>query len=84
MVLDNKTYANIVANSQSSHYDHAENRYPLAHNRVSRHFVSGAVRSPVGKSRSVGISPVRGSDPVGNVYGQASSGTRDSQTSDSV
>jgi hypothetical protein len=31
------------------HYDHAENRYPLAHNLVTSHFVSGAVRFPVGK-----------------------------------
>jgi len=30
------------------HYDHANNRYPLAHNLVTSHFVSGAVRFPVG------------------------------------
>ncbi len=29
------------------HYDHAENRYPLAHNLVTSHFVSGAVRFPI-------------------------------------
>lgn len=29
------------------HYDHCENRYPLAHNLVTSHFVSGAVRFPV-------------------------------------
>ncbi|MBF0238335.1 MAG: transposase [SAR324 cluster bacterium] len=29
------------------HYDHCENRYPLAHNLVTSHFVSGAVRYPV-------------------------------------
>lgn len=31
------------------HYDHTENRYPLAHNLVTSHWVSGAVRFPVGK-----------------------------------
>jgi SRSO17 transposase len=30
------------------HYDHTDNRYPLAHNLVTSHFVSGAVRVPVG------------------------------------
>lgn len=30
------------------HYDHTDNRYPLAHNLVTSHFVSGAVRFPVG------------------------------------
>jgi SRSO17 transposase len=29
------------------HYDHSENRYPLAHNLVTSHFVSGAVRFPI-------------------------------------
>ncbi|MCA1607091.1 MAG: transposase, partial [Acidobacteria bacterium] len=29
------------------HYDHCENRYPLAHNLVTSHYVSGAVRFPV-------------------------------------
>jgi hypothetical protein len=29
------------------HYDHADNRYPLAHNLVTSHSVSGAVRFPV-------------------------------------
>lgn len=29
------------------HYDHAENRYLLAHNLVTSHYVSGAVRFPV-------------------------------------
>ncbi len=29
------------------HYDHCEGRYPLAHNLVTSHFVSGAVRFPV-------------------------------------
>ena len=31
----------------SRHYDHSEARYPLAHNLVSSHLVSGAVRFPV-------------------------------------
>lgn len=29
------------------HYDHADNGYPLAHNPVTSHYVSGAVRFPV-------------------------------------
>ena len=29
------------------HYNHGENTYPLAHNLVTSHFVSGAVRFPV-------------------------------------
>jgi SRSO17 transposase len=29
------------------HYDHSEDRYPLAHNLVTSHYVSGAVRFPV-------------------------------------
>lgn len=29
------------------HYDHSENRYPLAHNLVSSYFVSGPVRFPM-------------------------------------
>lgn len=29
------------------HYDHAENSYPLAHNPVTSHYVSGPVRFPV-------------------------------------
>lgn len=29
------------------HYDHSDNRYPLAHNLVTSHYVSGAVRFPV-------------------------------------
>lgn len=29
------------------HYNHADNRYPLAHNPVTSHYVSGAVRFPV-------------------------------------
>ncbi|MBA2681707.1 MAG: transposase [Ktedonobacteraceae bacterium] len=29
------------------HYHHAEDRYPLAHNLVTSHYVSGAVRFPV-------------------------------------
>lgn len=29
------------------HYDHGDNRYPLAHNPVTSHYVSGAVRFPV-------------------------------------
>ena len=29
------------------HYDHCENRYPLGHNLVTSHFVSGAVRFPI-------------------------------------
>ncbi len=29
------------------HYNHGENSYPLAHNLVTSHFVSGAVRFPV-------------------------------------
>jgi hypothetical protein len=29
------------------HYDHCESRYPLAHNLVTSHFVSGQVRFPV-------------------------------------
>lgn len=31
----------------AKHYDHCENRYPTAHNLVTSHFVSGAVRFPV-------------------------------------
>ena len=30
------------------HYNHGNNTYPLAHNLVTSHFVSGAVRFPVG------------------------------------
>jgi len=30
------------------HYDHGNNTYPLAHNLVTSHYVSGAVRFPVG------------------------------------
>jgi len=29
------------------HYDHADNGYPIAHNPVTSHYVSGAVRFPV-------------------------------------
>lgn len=29
------------------HYEHGDNRYPLAHNPVTSHYVSGAVRFPV-------------------------------------
>lgn len=29
------------------HYDHSEDRYPLAHNLVTSHYMSGAVRFPV-------------------------------------
>ncbi len=29
------------------HYNHAESSYPLAHNLVASHYVSGAVRFPV-------------------------------------
>ena len=29
------------------HYDHSENRYPLAHNLVTSFYVSGAVRFPI-------------------------------------
>ena len=29
------------------HYDHCENRYPLAHNLVTSHYISGAVRFPL-------------------------------------
>jgi hypothetical protein len=29
------------------HYDHGQGRYPLAHNLVTSHYVSGAVRFPV-------------------------------------
>lgn len=29
------------------HYDHADDRYPLAHNPVTSHYVSGSVRFPV-------------------------------------
>jgi hypothetical protein len=29
------------------HYDHGDNSYPLAHNRVTSHYVSGPVRIPV-------------------------------------
>jgi hypothetical protein len=29
------------------HYDHADDSYPLAHNPVTSHYVSGAVRFPV-------------------------------------
>lgn len=29
------------------HYDHSEDRYPLAHNLVTSHYISGAVRFPV-------------------------------------
>ncbi len=29
------------------HYDHCDNRYPLAHNLVTSHFISGAVRFPI-------------------------------------
>jgi hypothetical protein len=29
------------------HYDHCDHRYPLAHNLVSRFYLSGAVRFPV-------------------------------------
>lgn len=31
----------------AKHYDHCENRYPLAHNLVTSHYVSGAVRFPI-------------------------------------
>lgn len=31
----------------SRHYDHSDGTYPLAHNLVTSHFVSGAVRFPV-------------------------------------
>ena len=30
------------------HYNHGDNTYPLAHNLVTSHYVSGAVRFPVG------------------------------------
>ncbi|MCI0562216.1 MAG: transposase [Nitrososphaera sp.] len=29
------------------HYDHCENRYPIAHNLVTSHYISGAVRFPI-------------------------------------